>query len=202
MKRQILKYILILSVVSTVMSCGSDDVEATVESIYLSQADELRILSDLQQIGGLFGDNSLANVSDASSNYKLINFGISETKFDSINADRLDGIGVKDTIQINSVKRIEDFVQFNVSYSGGCKEHALEVIWDGKVFTDDPCHINLILIHDAHDDNCEAWLTESYYLNLGSLMSGISYKDICDYNIYKTFNASDEPDIVIPKLSN
>lgn len=202
MKRQILKYILILSVVSTVMSCGSDDADSIVERLYVEQANEVAIQDALQEIGDLFGDNSLANLNDASSNYKLINFGISETKFDSINADRIDGVGFKDTIQINSVKRIEDFVQFNVSYSGGCKEHELEVIWDGKVYTDDPCHINIILIHDAHDDNCEAWVTESYYLNLGSLMSGISYKDICDYNIYKTFNASDEPDIVIPKLSN
>ena len=88
-----------------------------------------------------------------------------------------------------------------MSDSGGCNEHAFEIIWDGIVFTDDPCHMNLILIHNSNNDDCEALITETITINLNELMGDVVYKDSCAYNIFTSYNSTKTADVTV-KSSN
>ena len=57
--------------------------------------------------------------------------------------------------------------------------------------------MNLILIHDANNDHCEALITQTINVNLNELVGDVSYKDNCAYHIFSTFNSSDNADAII-----
>ena len=122
---------------------------------------------------------------------------INKDVFDNINADRLKNINEGDIYIINKVTRVEDNIQINLSYSGGCKQHEFQIIWDGIVYTDDPCHMNLLLIHNGNNDECETLITETINVNLNELIGDVSYKDSCDYYIFSSFNSTNTADAVI-----
>lgn len=122
---------------------------------------------------------------------------INETVFNTINTNRTNKIRKGEAYSINNVKRVGDFLQINLSYSGGCKIHDFEIIWDGIVYTDEPCHMNLLLIHDANSDTCEALITRTIVVNLEELIGDVLYKDNCAYHIYSTYNSSEFADAII-----
>jgi len=126
---------------------------------------------------------------------------INEDVFNTLNTDRTNNISKGEIYSINNVKRVGDFLQINLSYSGGCKIHDFEIIWDGIVYTDEPCHMNLLLIHNANNDTCEALITETIVVNLEELIGDISYKDNCAYHIYSTYNSSEFADAVIESIN-
>lgn len=122
---------------------------------------------------------------------------INEDVFNTINTNRTNKITKGEAYSINNVKRVGDFLQINLSYSGGCKIHDFEIIWDGIVYTDEPCHMNLLLIHNANNDTCEALITGTVVVNLEELIGDVLYKDNCAYHIYSTYNSSEFADAVI-----
>lgn len=122
---------------------------------------------------------------------------INEDVFNTINTNRTNKIRKGEAYSINNVKRVGDFLQINLSYSGGCKIHDFEIIWDGIVYTDEPCHMNLLLIHNANNDTCEALITRTIVVNLEELIGDVLYKDNCAYHIYSTYNSSEFADAVI-----
>lgn len=122
---------------------------------------------------------------------------INEDVFNTINTNRTNKIRNGEAYSINNVKRVGDFLQINLSYSGGCKIHDFEIIWDGIVYTDEPCHMNLLLIHNANNDTCEALITKTVVVNLEELIGNVLYKDNCAYHIYSTYNSSEFADAVI-----
>lgn len=126
---------------------------------------------------------------------------INEDVFNTINANRTNKIRKGEAYSINNVKRVGDFLQFNLSYSGGCKIHDFEIIWDGIVYTDEPCHMNLLLIHNANNDTCEALITRTIVVNLEELIGDVLYKDNCAYHIYSTYNSSEFADVVIESVN-
>jgi len=65
-------------------------------------------------------------------------------------------------------------VSVTVSYSGGCKPHTFEIIWDEVVASTNPPQINLIILHDSNDDNCEAYITETLVFELEELVGTAS----------------------------
>lgn len=121
---------------------------------------------------------------------------INEEVFNTINANRRNNISKGEAYSINNVKRVGDFLQINLSYSGGCKTHDFEIIWDGIVYKDKPCHMNLLLIHNANNDTCEALITKTIIVNLEELIGDVLYKDNCAYYIYSTYNSSESADAV------
>jgi hypothetical protein len=126
---------------------------------------------------------------------------INEDVFNTINTNRTNKITKGEAYSINNVKRVGDFLQINLSYSGGCKLHDFEIIWDGIVYTDEPCHMNLLLIHNANNDTCEALITGTIVVNLEELIGDVIYKDHCAYHIYSTYNSSEFSDVVIEGIN-
>lgn len=126
---------------------------------------------------------------------------INSEAFKEVNTNRLNSISTGDSFKINSAKRIKDILEVSISYSGGCKQHTFEVIWDGIVYTDPPCFINFIITHNANTDSCEALITETLFINLKDLIGDNEYKDSCDYNIFTSYNTTKTADVTV-KSSN
>ncbi len=122
---------------------------------------------------------------------------INEELFSTIENNRKNSIPIGDTFTINNLKKEGDYLKVNLSYSGGCKSHGFEIIWDGIIYTDAPCFINFLIIHDGNGDTCEANITETIDINLMELLGDVEQKDICGYNLFSSFNTSETPDIFV-----
>ncbi|UMB61255.1 hypothetical protein MHL31_03400 [Lutibacter sp. A80] len=122
---------------------------------------------------------------------------INSEVFNTLTTSRLSNIETSDLFEINKANRIDDIIEVSISYSGGCKQHSFEVIWDGIVYTDPPCFMNLLIIHNANNDNCEALITETISINLKDLIGENNYKDNCTYNIFIGNNSTNTADIII-----
>ena len=126
---------------------------------------------------------------------------INKEVFDEINENRIGSKGEGKLFTINNVKREEDLLLINVSYSGGCKPSEFEIIWDGIVYLDEPCHMNLLLISKENGDLCEALITETIVVNLKELIGDVIYKDSCDYYLFSTFNFGENADEIVEAIN-
>jgi len=122
---------------------------------------------------------------------------LSKDIFTTFDNNRKNNISEGDSFTIKESKREGDNLQITLTYSGGCKDHIFEIIWDGIVYTDNPCKMNFLIIHRGNFDNCEALITDTVNINLKKLIGNIPYKDTCAYHIYSTYNFSENPDIII-----
>ncbi len=145
---------------------------------------------DIDQVG-------FSNIGDTT----LVVLKLNKEIFDTIDNNRKNNISEGDPFTIIESKRERDKLQITLTYGGGCKEHAFEIIWDGIVYTNDPCKMNLIIIHRGNNDNCEALITDTININLNELIGNIAYKDNCAYHIYSTYNFSENPDIIIDAIN-
>jgi len=135
----------------------------------------------------------LANAEDQRSvNAGLI---INKEVFDNLELNRRNGLSKGGKFEFKSVKRSNNVLEVELTFSGGCEIHTIDVVWDGVIFTDSPCSINLMIIHNDNNDKCEAHITKTFFINIKELIGDIEYKDICEYHLYSTFNIGDEPDI-------
>jgi hypothetical protein len=175
MKQNLYLFLYLVIIFLTLNSCSSSD------------DSDNPIFTD--SITGSFDDNS------------QVLLRINSEAFININTNRLNNINTGDLFKINSAKRTKDLLELSISYSGGCKQHTFEVIWDGVVYTDNPCQINLLIIHNANTDNCEALITESLSINLKELIGDIDYKDSCVYNIFTSFNSSNNADAIVKGIN-
>ncbi len=118
--------------------------------------------------------------------------GITLTKsgedFAEAMASRQQGTG--DPYVLNGVDVNGDTVEISVSYSGGCEKHDFEVIWDGTIGMGNPPVMNLILIHHANGDVCEAWITESLFFSLAALTDSLAIPDI-NLNAWSGYSEED-----------
>ncbi|WP_157961121.1 hypothetical protein [Lutibacter citreus] len=162
------------------ISCSSDDAGETMDSVYMP--------SDV--------NNSIRQDEDFLE-FVSAKLRINEEVFNSLEKNRLNELVKGDDYKINFVKREGDFIQINLSYSGGCQNHSFELIWDGKVYIDDPCHMNFILLHDGNNDDCEAYITETITINLDALVGNVSYKNDCSYYIFSTYNSNKNADAIV-----
>ncbi|MEN8126047.1 MAG: hypothetical protein ABFR32_13070 [Bacteroidota bacterium] len=145
---------------------------------------------DNEDVDNLFNNN----------NSKVV-LRLSKDIFVTFDNNRKNSISEGDPFTIIESKREGDNLQITLSYGGGCKEHSFEVIWDGIVYTDDPCKMNLLLIHRGNNDYCEALITDTININLKELIGSVSYKDDCTYHIFSTYNFSENPDIIINAIN-
>jgi hypothetical protein len=143
-------------------------------------------------------DGVIFNDSYTSASYNSpVVFRINSEAFETINNNRLSNINTGDSFKINNAKRINDILEISISYGGGCKQHTFEVLWDGVVYTDPPCFMNLLIIHNANDDNCEALITETISIDLKKFIGDNDYKDSCAYNIFTSYNATNTADVIV-----
>ena len=59
-----------------------------------------------------------------------------------------------------------DRLTIEVSYGGGCRDHAFTLVIDESFRESDPLQLGAVLAHDANGDTCEAWLTASHVFDL------------------------------------
>jgi len=80
-----------------------------------------------------------------------------------------------DPFDLLSIVVKDDSVEITVAYSGGCKRHTFEIIWDGTLTDSDPPGTGIIILHDANGDMCEAYITETLKLSMANLADDISF---------------------------
>jgi hypothetical protein len=75
-----------------------------------------------------------------------------------------------DPVTINAVKVEGDLLIVNLSYGGGCKEHIIDLArvhpWCGTPPLPPP---SFQIRHDANNDACEAWITETLQFDISRL---------------------------------
>jgi hypothetical protein len=74
-----------------------------------------------------------------------------------------------DLLNINSVELNKDLLGFSVSYSGGCKEHKIELFALKGIAKSNPPQATVLLSHNANNDMCEAYLTKKIFFDLTPL---------------------------------
>ena len=76
------------------------------------------------------------------------------------------GIWADDHYVVNSVALGGDRLSIEVSYAGGCREHAFTLVISETFLESDPVQLPAVLVHDANGDTCEAWLTATHVFDL------------------------------------
>jgi hypothetical protein len=86
-----------------------------------------------------------------------------------LNVSNYDSLA-NDPVKINSVKIEGDYLVVNLSYGGGCKEHVIDLArmhpWCGTPPLPPP---TFEIRHNANEDPCEAWFTETFKFDLSPL---------------------------------
>lgn len=115
-----------------------------------------------------------ASISNGSSSIKLI---------EGSNTDLIK----RDPLNVNSVSLNNDEIKFNISYSGGCKEHIVELYAFKEIQKTNPAQVTLLLSHNGNGDMCEAYLTKTVSFNLSNLKN----------HLKSTYNISDKVLLII-----
>ncbi|MFZ6178461.1 DUF4215 domain-containing protein [Nannocystis pusilla] len=74
-----------------------------------------------------------------------------------------------DPYEIVGAEIVGDTLVADIERSGGCTEHDYALCWDGLFAESDPVQIDLEISHDAHDDLCDAWISEQLVFSLAEL---------------------------------
>jgi hypothetical protein len=74
---------------------------------------------------------------------------------------------------IESVKRVNNTLKINVNYSGGCKEHNFDIVWDGVVNLAYPGKVNLIVKHNSNGDSCKGLVHDVIEVDLNRYFDNI-----------------------------
>ena len=61
-----------------------------------------------------------------------------------------------------------DCLEMKITYSGGCKPHKFQLLWNGAHAESMPPQIGLTLVHDNGDDNCRELKSEKVAFDLSS----------------------------------
>jgi hypothetical protein len=86
----------------------------------------------------------------------------------------------RDDVLINDVSILNNKLVINISYSGGCKDHFFKLVASDSWLESYPVQTPILLSHDANNDNCEAFLTETLSFNLQPLKE--RYKELYKEN--------------------
>lgn len=116
-------------------------------------------------------------------------------RYNSILDDIQKGTFESDSYWINSIAVVDNLLQIEVNYSGGCELHEFELIWPDAIIAIFPPEVGVILTHDANNDTCEALITETLEFDLDENSVGL---DDDDYAVMKisVVNASDPSQVV------
>ena len=71
-----------------------------------------------------------------------------------------------DEYALNSATITDDTLNISVSYGGGCEDHQLTLVVSETFLESFPVQLHTSLAHNANEDPCEAWLTETYRFDL------------------------------------
>ena len=71
-----------------------------------------------------------------------------------------------DEYTLNSATITDDTLNISVSYGGGCEDHQLTLVVSETFLESFPVQLHTSLAHNANEDPCEAWLTETHRFDL------------------------------------
>lgn len=71
-----------------------------------------------------------------------------------------------DAYVVNSARIDGDRLVVEVSFSGGCRDHAFVLVVSTFFKESDPVQLDVVLAHNAYGDPCEAWPTETHSFDL------------------------------------
>jgi len=141
----------------------------------------------------LFSACSNSSVEPNITNGGGANLLIDENLFNKLSTERLSGKTQYDPVKINSINRVDDSLVINITYSGGCKAHSFDFVWDGVVLESYPAQIYLLLAHSNNGDQCNDTITETISIDL-TLLFGSEYLDTADY-IISIFSLTNQTNI-------
>jgi hypothetical protein len=81
--------------------------------------------------------------------------------------DRLPANG--DAFDVRADRIVDGVLEVEVGYRGGCEPHTFELFWNGRILESLPPQAFLRLVHDANDDACEIYVTETLRFDLRTL---------------------------------
>ena len=96
----------------------------------------------------------------------LLSKNINYTNDSTAYSNALEGRDNSDSFFLNSSQRDGSTLLIEVSYSGGCELHEFNVVWDGVIYESDCPQAYIVLTHNANNDSCEAFLTETLSIDL------------------------------------
>ena len=75
----------------------------------------------------------------------------------------------KDLLNVNNVSLNNGRLNFDLSYTGGCKTHSINLYAFKGIQKSNPAQVTLMLSHDAEGDNCEAIVQKKLVFDLTAL---------------------------------
>lgn len=83
--------------------------------------------------------------------------------------------GTGDPFELKDVIITNDSIKITVSYSGGCRKHKFEIIWNETLSSTTPPQTKFIILHDANGEMCEAYITETIGFPTNELTATVSF---------------------------
>ena len=77
--------------------------------------------------------------------------------------------GRADPFEISRSKISRDTLHLTFSYSGGCEDHEFVIFCSGKFTADAPFSTDILISHDAHNDTCEAMISEEVIIDIAPI---------------------------------
>jgi len=84
------------------------------------------------------------------------------------------------TIENAEIK--DSILTINISYSGGCKDHSFELMFNGMYMKSLPRKASLYLKHESNDDICKKLIMLELKYNLSSILGDA--KQAANFNLY------------------
>ena len=127
----------------------------------------LRFLLMILVVGLLFGCGDegkvvvpiVSSVTPADIDFDVIQTGT------VVIADAADQWGVDEYV-LNTAVITGDRLELSLSYSGGCAAHQFTLVCSSSFKESDPVQLGVSLAHNANNDPCEAFPTETYHFDL------------------------------------
>lgn len=91
-----------------------------------------------------------------------------------------EGVLYKDALTVNNVSIDGSFLNFSVSYSGGCKDHFINLYSYSGILKSNPPQLNLVLSHNANSDMCKAYITKNFLFDLNTVKNYLLQSEITD----------------------
>jgi hypothetical protein len=82
---------------------------------------------------------------------------------------------ISDPFELKDIVVEGDSVKITVSYSGGCRKHTFELIWNETLSLTTPPQTGMIILHNADGDMCEAYITDTLAFCISDLTDIISF---------------------------
>lgn len=111
------------------------------------------------QIGGKSDDTGISSVTPDDVDPDAIQTGT------VVIADAPDEWGVDEYV-LNAATITGDSLKLSLSYSGGCAAHQFTLVCSSFFLESDPVQLGVSLAHNANNDPCEAFPTETYHFDL------------------------------------